>query len=81
MRHIKLMHFGDTADGKIRIRYTTDEGDLINKPTHYISLFRGYDLLVAIHGKTKKEVKNKIAEWIMKNKIQDIVIPKYDLNF
>jgi len=81
MKHIKLMHFADTANGKIRIRYTTDEGDLINKPTHYISLFKGYDLLVTIHGKTKKEVKNKISEWIMKNKIQDIVIPKYDFNF
>lgn len=66
---------------QIKIRYTVDEGDLINKPIHYISMFKGYDKLVSFDGKTKKEVKNKIAEWLIKNKIVNLIIPKYDLNF
>ena len=81
MRHIKLQHFAHTDNGKISIRYMTDEGDNITKPTHYISLFKGYERLVSFDGKTKKEVKNKIAQWLINNKIVDLIIPKYDLNF
>ena len=58
-----------------------DEGDDLRKPTHYIALFKGYETLVSFDGKTKKEVKNKIAQWLINNKIVDLIIPKYDLNF
>lgn len=58
-----------------------DEGDLINKPTHYVSIFRGYDRLVSIEATTKKIVKEKVAQWLMKNKIVDTVVPKFDLSF
>jgi len=53
-----------------------DEGDLINKPTHYVSVFKGYDRLVSIEAKTKKIVKEKVSQWLMRNKIVEMVIPK-----
>ena len=61
---------------QIKIRYMVDEGDLINKPTHYVSVFKGYDRLVSIEAKTKKIVKEKVSQWLMKNKIAEMVIPK-----
>jgi hypothetical protein len=45
-----------------------DEGDIINKPTHYISLFKGYEQLVALHGQTKKQVYKKLKDWFKKSK-------------
>jgi hypothetical protein len=64
---------------QIKIRYTVDESDLINKPTHYVSVFRGYDRLVTIEAKTKKIIKEKVSQWLTINKL-GIVIPK-DLSF
>jgi hypothetical protein len=61
---------------QIKIRYMVDEGDLINKPTHYVSVFKGYDRLVSIEATTKKMVKRKVAEWLMINKTVDAIIPK-----
>ena len=66
---------------QIKISYIVDEGDSITKPTHYASVFKGYERVVSFDGKTKKEVKNKIAQWLINNKIVDLIIPKYDLNF
>ena len=45
-----------------------DEGDIINKPTHYISLFKGYEHIVSLHGQTKKQVYKKLKDWFKKSK-------------
>ena len=50
-----------------------DEGDIINKPTHYISLFKGYEQLVALHGKTKKQVYKKLKDWFKKSREKFII--------
>jgi hypothetical protein len=49
-----------------------DEGDIINKPTHYISLFEGYEHIVSLHGKTKKQVYKKLKDWF-KKKVKKIL--------
>jgi hypothetical protein len=64
---------------QIKLRYMVDKGDFINKPIHYVSVFRGYDRLVTIEAKTKKTVKEKTSQWFIKNKL-GLVIPK-DLGF
>jgi len=45
-----------------------DEGDLINKPIHYISLFKGYERLVSLESKTKKQVYKKLKDWFKRSK-------------
>jgi len=53
---------------QIKLRYMVDEGDLINKPIHYISLFKGYERLVSLESKTKKQVYKKLKDWFKRSK-------------
>ena len=66
---------------QIKIRYMVDEGDFINKPIHYISIFKGYDRLVTIEAETKKEIKKKVSKWLIENKLTSFVVPSLDLSF
>ncbi len=66
---------------QIKIRYIVDEGDLINKPTHFVSVYKGYERLGIVEAETKKEVKKKISKWLVDNKLRTLVIPSIDLRF
>jgi hypothetical protein len=66
---------------KIKIQYIVDEGDLINKPTHFVSVYKGYERLGTVEAETKKEVKKKISKWLVDNKLRTLVIPSIDLRF
>jgi len=61
--------------------YNVDEGDIINKPTHYVSVYQGYERLYTAEAETKKTVKQKISNWLVQNKIKEFVIPSIDLKF
>lgn len=59
------------------LEYTTDGLEF-----HFVTLFSPKKKIHKIfQGSTKKEVKNKITQWLINNKIVDLIIPKYDLNF
>ena len=66
---------------RLLIRYMTDDGDVINKPTHYISVFENYNRVASFDGKTKADVRKKITQWLINNKIVEFTVTKRELDF